>query len=396
MRLLVLTSSYPTQENPGGGIFIRRLLEQLPGQVQVTIVTPDTAARTQARESRSDWHVQWVRYAPRPLQILAQQPGGIPAALKAYPWLVLILPLWALAMFAVAWRLAAGHDLIHAHWSVCGLIGGVAGRLTRTPVLTTLHGTDVAWADRYAVLRLVLKLCIALNSRIVTVSPAMARRLHFRWPRWRSRIQTIPNGIARDFFDVAADREWGGAHAFVFTAIGNLVPSKQIHHILHAFKRLADAGQAVRLVIAGDGPCRSELEQYVQNSGLGSKVEFRGAIPPDRVSAVLSQSHALVLASAREGRSTIVMEAMAAGTAVIATDIDGVRELIEHGRTGLLCASGDIEALANHMGSLLDQPGRAAALAERAHGWAASQGWTWPATAARYDRVYRQILGGGP
>lgn len=395
MRLLVLTSSYPTLENPGGGIFIRRLLEQLPGKVRVTIVTPDTAAMKAMHELRSGWHVKWVRYAPRPLQILANQPGGIPAALKAYPWLVLILPLWALAMFAVALRLAAGHDLIHAHWSVCGLIGGVAGRLSGTPVLTTLHGTDVAWADRYAIFRLVLKLCIALNSRIVTVSPAMARRLHSRWPRWRSRIQTIPNGIARDFFNVGADREWDGERAFVFTTVGNLVPSKQIHHILHAFKRLADAGRVVRLVIAGDGPCRSELQQYVQSSGLGSKVEFLAAIPPDRVPAVLSQSHALVLASAREGRSTIVMEAMAAGTAVIATDIDGVRELIEHGRTGLLFASGDIEALATHMASLLDRPGRAAALAERAHQWVASQGLTWPETAARYDRVYRQITGGG-
>jgi glycosyltransferase involved in cell wall biosynthesis len=395
MRLLVLTSSFPTRENPGGGIFIRRLLEQLPGKIQVTIVTPDTATKKETRDSRSDWRVKWVRYAPKSLQILANHPGGMPAALKAHPWLVLILPLWALAMFAVVLRLAAGHDLIHAHWSVCGLIGGVAGRMSGTPVLTTLHGTDVAWVGRYAIFRLVLKLCIALNPRIVAVSPAMARRLHSRWPRWRSRIQTIPNGIAREFFSVATNREWDTTREFRFTVIGNLIPSKQVHHILEAFKRLADEGRTIRLVIAGDGPCRSELMHSVQCSGISPKVEFMGAIPPDRVPAVLSQSHALVLASGHEGRSTIVMEAMATGAAVIATNIDGVRELIEHGRTGLLFAPGDIEALTGHMASLLDQPGRAAALAQRAHHWATSQGLTWAETAARYDRLYRQMLGRG-
>lgn len=391
MRLLVLTSSYPTVENPGGGIFIRHLLEHLPGQPQMTVVTPDTSDK----QPDGHEHTVRVRYAPRPIQILSNRPGGIPAVLTTSPWMWIWVPIWAAAMFVSALRHAGKADLIHAHWSVCGLIGGLAGRLSGTPAITTLHGTDVAWADRSAVFRLVLKLCLALNACIVAVSPDMARRLCLRWPRWRHRIKTIPNGIAQAFFAAAADREWGGTRAFVFTVVGNLIPSKQTHHILHALKRLADEGRDIRLVIAGDGPCRSDLVHYVKCSGIGSKVEFLGAIPPDRVSAVLSRSHALVLASAHEGRSTIVMEAMAAGTAVIATDIDGVRELIEHGRTGLLFASGDIEALAGHMACLLDQPGRAAALAEHAHRWVASQGLTWPETAARYDRVYRRILGGG-
>lgn len=398
MRLLVLTTSYPTADNPGGGIFIRRMLEQLPDHVRITVVTPDTqeAIRPSGTSLLNQLiHLIPVRYAPKPLQVLANRPGGIPAALTSAPWLMILAPVWALMMFLKTLRLAGKNDLIHAHWSVCGLIGGLAGRLTGTPVITTFHGTDVKWAERSDFFRLIIRCCFQLNVRIVTVSSAMADRLRSEWPRWRHKILSIPNGVSHDFFNTYTERRAVEAPGLVFCTVGNLIESKQVDHIIQAFGRVVRGGRAARLAIAGDGPCGPWLRQTAKRLGLERQVDLLGAIAPDQVPELMTRTHVLILASAHEGLPTIVLEAMAAGVAVIASDIHGVRELIEHERTGLLFSPGDIEGLAEQMTALADRPALVQKLAERARRWIAGQNLTWRNTAEQYMRIYRRAIENG-
>jgi glycosyltransferase involved in cell wall biosynthesis len=395
MRLLVLTSSYPTTDNPGGGIFIREMLEHLPAPVEIVVVTPDTAEENAVEHGQSYLSVKRVRYGPKALQMIANRPGGIPAALKTYPWLVLLLPMWALAMFTAILRLAGKHDLIHTHWSICGLIGGVAGCLKRVPVVTTLHGTDVDWAERFGLLRIILMLCFKLSNRVVAVSSAMARKLQSRWPQWQHKILTIPNGVSSAYFSTPDKKFSANSDEFVFTSVGNLIPGKQVDLTVRAFHRLVQSGRSARLVIAGGGPCDSGLRHLAQGLGLKAKIEFTGAIPPAQVARLMRRTHALVLASEREGRPTIVMEAMAAGVAVIASDIDGVREMIEPGQTGLLFNVGDIETLAAHMAALMDQPARTRQIAQRARRWMIDRNLTWQNTAAQYLKIYTSLAGEG-
>ena len=178
---------------------------------------------------------------------------------------------------------------------------------------------------------------------------------------------------------------------FVFASVGNLITGKQVDLTVRAFQRLVQSGRSARLIIAGDGPCGPGLRQLAQRLGLNRKIEFLGAIPPDRVAQLMRRAHALVLASAREGRPTIVMEAMAAGVAVIASDIDGVRELIEPGRTGLLFKVGDMEALVAHMTALMDQMARTRRMADRARRWMIDRDLTMQNTAAQYLQAYNGL-----
>jgi glycosyltransferase involved in cell wall biosynthesis len=395
MRLLVLTSSYPTTDNPGGGIFIRKMLEHLPAPIEIVVVTPDTPEENAAEHAPSGLRVVRVRYAPKALQLLANRPGGVPAALKTFPWLILLLPVWALAMISTTLRLAGKHDLIHAHWSVCGVIGGLAGCLKRVPVVTTLHGSDVDWAERFSLFRMILALSIALSGRVVTVSFAMARKLRSRWPRWQEKIETIPNGVSRAYFRESSKDVPANAGEFVFASVGNLIPGKHVDLTVRALQRLVQSGRPAQLLIAGDGPCGPGLRRLAQRHGLNRRIAFLGAIPPDRVARLMRRAHALVLASASEGRPTIVMEAMAAGAAVIASDIDGVRELIEPGRTGLLFHVGDSEALVAHMAALMDQPARTRQIARQARRWMIARNLTWQNTAAQYLRTYERLAGEG-
>jgi glycosyltransferase involved in cell wall biosynthesis len=392
MRLLVLTSSYPTPDNPGGGIFIREMLAHLPTATQIVVVTPDTPEVHGAEDKPSGLCIERVRYAPKAFQVVANRPGGIPAALKSSPWLVLLLPVWALAMFAAVLRLAGKHDLIHAHWSVCGVMAGLAGWLTRVPVVTTLHGTDVEWAHRFGFWRMILALSIRLSGRVVAVSGAMNRRLQAGWPRWRHKIETIPNGVSGTYFKVPAKDFSGVGDPFIFASVGNLIPGKQVDLTVRAFQRLVQSGRPARLVIAGDGPCASGLRCLVRRIGLAGRVEFLGAVPPDEVARLMERAQGLVLASESEGRPTIVMEAMAAGVAVIAGDIEGVRELIKPGETGLLFAVGDVERLWTHMAALVDRPTEALRIGEQARRWMMARNLTWSNSAALYHQAYNHLI----
>jgi glycosyltransferase involved in cell wall biosynthesis len=395
MRLLVLTSSYPTAANPGGGIFIRRMLEHLPADIQITVLTPDTQHGRSRRHFGERIVLKRFRYAPRPLQILANQFGGMPAALKSRPWLLLLLPVWTLAMFGAALMMSRKADLIHAHWSVAGLIGGLAGWITGTPVVTTLHGTDVVWAEHYFALRWVLAACIQMNTRIVTVSSAIAESLQIRYTHCSHKIQMVANGVGHEFWEISRQQARPDSKKCVFAVIGNLIPSKQVDHVIQAFNRVISSGRHAGLAIAGDGPVALELRAMVHQLGLDGHVRFYGAMAPDRIADLLARSHALVLASAHEGRPTIVMEAMAAGVLVIASDINGVRELIVDGQRGLLFKPGDIRHLGAHLAAVYDQPNQAGVLARQAHQWIKRQGLTWPNTAARYVRIYNDVLPSG-
>jgi glycosyltransferase involved in cell wall biosynthesis len=392
MRLLVLTTSYPTPDNPGGGIFIPKMLAHLPASMEIVVVTPDTPDGHCAEIGSAGLCIERVRYAPKALQIVANRPGGMPAALKRSPWLMLLLPVLTLAMFIAVLRLAGKNDLIHAHWSVCGVMAGLAGRLKGVPVVTTLHGTDVAWAQRFGLWRIILVLCLRLSGRVVAVGSAMTQRLQAGWPRWRHKIEMIPNGVSCAYFSVPARDFSGDGDEFIFATVGNLIPGKRVDLTVRAFQRLVQSGRSAQLVIAGDGPCGPGLRRLVRRLGLAHKIEFLGAIPPDRVATLMRRAHALVLASEREGRPTIVMEAMASGVAVIAGDIDGVRELIEPGRTGLLFAVGDVEGLWAHMAALADQPAKARQIGEQAHRWMRAGNLSWSNTAAQYRQVYDCLL----
>ena len=104
--------------------------------------------------------------------------------------------------------------------------------------------------------------------------------------------------------------------------------------------------------MAGSGPELAALEQLVETLRLGDDIEFVGAVEPRMVVDLLAKADAFVLASHSEGRPSVVLEAMAAALPVIATDIDGVRDIVEHESTGLLYDGDDTFHLAGHISRL--------------------------------------------
>jgi sugar transferase (PEP-CTERM/EpsH1 system associated) len=263
------------------------------------------------------------------------------------------------------------------------------------------HGRDARDPDgqrrRY---RMVRRAYSPFVSRYVTVSRDLERYLVERVGIAAARVTHLTNGVDTERFRPRRfdDRMPVGCpfdrrrHWLVGT-VGRLDPVKDQTSLARAFAALLQrepaARERVRLVIAGDGPLRADVERVVRDAGIGSLVWFAGERAD--VPEVLRQLDCFVLPSLGEGISNTILEAMAAGVPVVATAVGGNAELVSDGYTGFLVPPADAAALAQRiLGYFLDP-----ALAHR-HGAAARQRavgvFSLQGMVDRYHALYTRAL----
>jgi len=391
IRLAVVTTSYPLTPDSVSGVFVARLIENLPPSVSATVITPASRA-TRAGSGMYRVAIRCFRYAPRRLQTLAHEPGGIPVALRTRPWAYLLLPGFLLAMCASCLRRGRSTDIIHANWAICGCIAGLAGKLLRVPVITTLRGDDVTRAQRSLADRIILALCLHWSHAVVTVSRAIETWIQEQYPHHAAKTYTIENGVEDVFLELPTRRDIApGEPRLRLLVVGSLIARKGVDQIIAALHRLPERGQTM-LTIVGDGPEREHLIELARILGLQRNVEFTGVLAPSAIPREFARAHVFVLASHSEGRPNVILEAMAAALPVVASDIPGVNELVEHGHTGLLFRPGVIEELTQHLLALARDATLRDRLGRAGRGSILQRQLRWRATAGQYYRLYTTLM----
>ncbi|MCJ7544810.1 MAG: glycosyltransferase [Phycisphaerae bacterium] len=335
------------------------------------------------------------------VQVAALRGGAVADWLAAAGVPVTVLGVrgrWDVSKLALLVELLRGRvDLLHTHLFHADLVGRVAASLAAVPHLVhTVHTAEGRFRPwQFAMARLLAGAC----DRIICVSPSV-QRLHARragLPAWRYAV--IPNGIDADAFahDAEARRrlrqQWGlpqGDDQVLLAYVGRLDHEKGIDVLLSAVSHLAARGTPVDLVIAGDGPQRRVVENFVAHGEGGSRCRYLGHV--DEVCAVLSAADLLVVPSRWEGFALAAAEAMACGLAVIGSDVPGLRDLVLDGRTGLLVERADGVALAETIVRL-----SADAAARRAMGQAGRERivreYPLSAMVAAHERLYLDVAG---
>ena len=283
-------------------------------------------------------------------------------------------------------------DVLHTH-NTQAMMDGTLGAWA-AGVRTTIH-TDHArpFPDkrRYMLAEHVLSY---LAYRMVGVSEHTTENLR-RYERIpRGKLVTIPNGIQRERFESGTTRSdvlasWGIPESSVVVGTAaRLVPQKRLHDLLKAGAILAPRFPELQLILVGDGPLRPELEALAEELGITERTHFLG-LRTDMVD-VLRGFDVFALTSAWEGLPMAVLEAMAAGLVVVATDVGGVAAAIDHRVHGLLTRPGDPEAFAGALGDLLADPSLRARLAKA--GWQrVGEDLSARTMARRYERLYRRL-----
>lgn len=287
-------------------------------------------------------------------------PGG--ARLRALGARVDVLgSMGATAPNAIAERLRRDRpDLLHLHGSRSGFFGSIAARRARiAPVIYTAHmfsfrrvlPPPFPWLFE----RLEASTCSACD-RVVCVSRS-DRDEAARRGLSPGRLVVIPNGIDLGRFQALEDRrEALGLEptAPVVGMIGRLVPQKDPLAFVAMARRVGERLPGARFLVVGDGPLRSELEHRA--TGLADRLRFLGV--RDDVPELLATLDVVVFPSLWEAQGIGLIEAMAAGRAIVATHLPAHAEAIEEGLSGLLVPRRDSAAMADAVAALLTDPER--------------------------------------
>jgi glycosyltransferase involved in cell wall biosynthesis len=242
--------------------------------------------------------------------------------------------------------LASGYDfeLIDAHYFYPdGVAAAMLGRRFDKPVVITARGTDLNLIARRFVPRRLILWAARRAQAVITVSDAL-RRVAAEIGIGAAKLTVLRNGVDTDFFravDRDAVRATHGLSGLVLLSVGHLVPEKGHDLVIAALARLPEA----QLLIAGEGAERSRLEQCAHRHGVSGRVRFLGALPQQRLVEYYGVADALVLASSREGWPNVLLESLACGTPVIASNVGGCAEVVGVPEAGALLPERSAEAI---------------------------------------------------
>ena len=264
-----------------------------------------------------------------------------------------------------------GVEVVHTHGKGPGLYGRTMARAMRVPAIHTFHGLH--YADYGALTR---RLYLALERRLSRWSRfiiSVSRSGHLEGLGLRlfrpEQSVVIVNGVdveenERLLLESPMRRESLGLTAadLVIGCVSRFDPVKRIELLVDALRRLKDRFPRLVLVLVGGGGELERIRRLVAERGLSDRVIFTGFVEnPVRVQAALDL---YVAASRKEGLPLAVLDAMAAGLAVVATDVPGHRDVVAPGETGLLVAPVDPAALAAAVATLLSDPARRKSLGQ--------------------------------
>lgn len=178
------------------------------------------------------------------------------------------------------------------------------------------------------------------NSSAIVANSNGLKELALKFSR-RANIDIIPNGIDFEIFHPPLSHAKKNIHQILF--VGRMSKQKGIAYLIEAISKLPEE---VNLDLVGDGPLRGELEILAKNLGVYKKIHFSGWLSQDEIIKKYQEADLFVLPSLDEGMPNCILEAMACGLPIVATDVSGSRELIHSGKNGILVPPMDSKALA--------------------------------------------------
>jgi L-malate glycosyltransferase len=262
--------------------------------------------------------------------------------------------------------------VVQTHDFYTNIFGMAGAALARVPA--RLASKRETHGMRTSAQKAVERQAYRLAHKVVVNSEAVARHLESGGVT-RSKIVTVyngldtarvapPEGVGRDEMLAALGLPNDAPRRFV-TIVANLEHDVKDHPtFLRAAKRVKESVPDAAFVLAGEGKLADALRRQAEELGVGRETFFTGRCT--RVAELLAVSDVCVLSSKAEGFSNSILEYMAAGRAVVVTDVGGAREAVAEGETGHLVSSGDDETMAARIVSLLQEPERARAMGERA------------------------------
>lgn len=387
INLLTFTTLYPNAKRPAHGVFVENRLRHLlaSGEATARVVAPVPYAPA-------------LKYVPEQYRVLANVPRqetrhGITVDHPRYFLLPKVsmsaapFSLYAAAKRHVARLIAQGviFDVIDAHYFYPdGVAAILLGRHFGKKVTITARGSDITKIADYRLPRKMIQWAAHEAAGIITVCESLKAAL-VNLAVDGDKISVLRNGVDLAMFkpcDRGEARQRYGFEGTVLLSVGHLIPRKGHDLAIKALQYLP----AKRLVIAGDGPERGNLENLANRIGVQDRVRFLGQIAHHELPALYTAADVGLLMSTQEGWANVLLESMACGTPMVATDAGGTAEVMTTPVAGELVRERNPMVVARTIDAVLARhPNRAAI---RAY----AEGFSWDATTRGQLDLFDNIL----
>ncbi|HEX2114562.1 MAG TPA: glycosyltransferase family 4 protein [Alphaproteobacteria bacterium] len=387
LRILTFSTLYPNAAQPSHGVFVENRIRHLAasGAAKIEVVAPvpvfpvvrhfmpayAEAEKAPLQEVRHGLTVRHPRYLLMPKISMLAAP----------------LSLYCSARPVVAQLKRDGFDfdLIDAHYFYPdGIAAVMLGRHFRRPVTITARGTDINLIPEHYWPGRMIQWAARESAGMITVCAALKDGLTALGAD-AAKIRVLRNGVDLQVFrpvDRNAARQRLGLTAPTLLSVGHLIPRKAHDLVIRAVAQLP----GYHLLIAGLGPEEQRLRALARTSGVEDRVRFLGRVAHDQLREVYGAADLLVLASSREGWANVLLESMACGTRVAASDVWGTPEVVAAPEAGALFKERTPDAIAATVRKVMAQPEDRAATRRYA------EGFSWDDTTRGQLELFRAIV----
>lgn len=282
------------------------------------------------------------------------------------------------------------YDIVHGHTFLPALPTKIGSTVSGTASVFTVHGTALSTGvgrdtSRLAKLKRRVERAFVLDfdyDHVISVNEEHVPMLE----ECHDAVSCIPNGVDLERFDVEEQTVDG---RIVF--LGRLAPKKRVSDLIRAFALIEGEYPDAELLVVGEGPRRDELEALTHDLGVTDGVEFTGRVADEEIPRYYASAELFVLPSVWEGHPLTLLEAWAAGSPVIATDVEGIAEFVDHGENGYLVEARNPEAIADAVRYAFDNPEVVSSWGTAARETARTE-FSWETAAERTRKIYDHIL----
>lgn len=396
-RLVVFCSLFPSGNQPMAGLFIRERMFRVGRHLPISVVVPMPWFPLQSLLRR--WRPGFRPPAPAVEQqqsVTVYRPRflSVPGWFKSLDGFFMALGAWPLLRRL---RREGRLDILDAHFGYPdGYAATLLGRWLKVPVTITMRGTESRHA-RDPALGPLLARALQRATRVFSVSDSL-RQVALAIGTPGERVRVVGNGVDIARFTPQPRAQARAAlglseGAKVLVTVGGLVERKGFHRVIAAIPELMrDHPELVYLVVGGpspEGDWTQKLHDQVAQLGLQQQVRFLGPLAPDHLSGPLSAADVFVLSTRNEGWANVLLEAMACGLPVVASDVGGNAEVVCRPALGTIVAFDDhaqlVQALREALSGAWDRQGIRAYAEDN----------TWDERVRVLLEEFRQIAAGG-
>ena len=341
LKVLFLADWYPSEENPVAGIFVREHAKAVALYDDVTVIAFSGVSSSLRRLYEVSLN---IKDGIKTINFRHKK-SPIPET----NWLIRI---WGvLSYFRMMLKQGYKPDIIHAHVYFAGISAVVLGWLYKIPVVITEHWTGFPMKLLTTNNKILARFAMNRAEIILPVSESLKKAIENYGIK--NKFQVVPNVVNTGMFYPLPNGAKRNDETKRILMVALLTPAKGVPYLLEALHRIKRKRQDFILDIVGDGSHRAEYEELARTLGISDIVSFHGLRTKQEVAEFMRQCDFFVLPSLWENLPCVLIEAMSSGVPVIATDVGGVKEMINE-NVGVLIPSKDTEALEETIKHMLD------------------------------------------